>query len=372
MNNSNKSLQLGILGGGQLAQMLTLAAPPLGLQAHILSTSSQDPAAVICPNWVAGDPSDFESVFRFSKKKDLLTFESEFVNTDPLLELEAKTSAYIFPRPHLMKLFQYRSSQKATLESFNIPTAKYIDIKAHADLNKAWEKFDKRFVLKKVFGGYDGNGTSYVRSPRGLVLADQALVSQHFIAEELIAFQRELAVVFVRSRDGSCIHLPLVESKQIHSRCDWILGPVEHPAFPTLKKAIQRMLDKLNYVGCIAFELFADKKTLLVNEIAPRVHNSGHYSQEALLQNQFDLHLMAGLGMDLQPPQKISKSFVMINLVGQSRAPLNIPNKLSGKVHLYGKAENRPGRKMGHINYVGDNTKDLLKKAIAERKRFRL
>lgn len=377
-------IRLGILGGGQLAQMLASSATPLGLEPHILSTSNFDPAAQVTAYWHSGNPNNSKDLKNFLthhlNAHDLLTFESEFVNTDNLIQLnlnfEEKNRILIFPKPHLMKLFQFRSSQKSILEKFKIPTAPFMIVKNHADLNKAWEKFNGNFVLKKNFGGYDGYGTHCVRSLAELKKADKLFINSTsddlFIAEAFIAFQKELAVVFVRSANGSCIHLPLVESHQTQHRCDWVQGPIQHKKFPELKKQVLNMLKKLDYVGCIAFELFDTGKDLLINEIAPRVHNSGHYSQDALLHSQFDLHLMAGLGYELPKPQKTNKVFAMVNLLGKTKKSIKIPQELTGKLHLYGKKENRPGRKMGHINYLGTNLKETLKRALIERKKFQL
>jgi 5-(carboxyamino)imidazole ribonucleotide synthase len=366
------NLGLAILGGGQLAQMLAQASAPMGYPAEILSQNQNDPARLVTAFWSQGNPQNKSDLKDFLKHKKLLTFESEFIDADALIEIERESKLFIFPRPHLMKLLQYRSSQKIALLQFGLPTADFMSVRNHVDLNKAWEKFNGNFVLKKAFGGYDGYGTYFVRNAKEFAKANAVLSGEIFIAEPFVHFKRELATVICRSQNGSIVCLPLVQSHQISHRCDWVTGPEHHREFAKLQKKIFKMLTTLNYVGCIAFEFFDTGKNLFINEVAPRVHNSGHYSQEALLHSQFDLHVMAGLGLELPKPQLKTKAFVMTNLIGKSQKPIAVPKGLSGKLHMYSKAENRPGRKMGHVNYIGESKSRLLNIALKERKKFSL
>ena len=179
-----------------------------------------------------------------------------------------------------------------------------------------------------------------------------------------------MAAIFVRNLQGQVINLPLVESKQTEGRCDYVMGPTKHSQFEKMQKKISGMMKKIDYVGALGVEFFDSGKELIVNELAPRVHNSGHYSQNALLENQFLLHLKAGLGNSLKQPKILSKNFVMVNLLGTSENPMSLPENIEGSLHLYGKKENRLNRKMGHINYLGDDSKKLLLKALKERKLF--
>ncbi len=383
-NSRSSQLQLGIVGGGQLAQMLALEAAPLGIQVHILSEKERDPAVQVCKNWQKGNPNSRKDVIEFSQKLDLLTFESEFYEMTSYFEIQEKAlqgaslplrqespSLSIFPSPEAMQILQNRSSQKAALIKAKIPVAPSIEVNTKEDLTQAWQKFPKGFVLKKCRGGYDGYGTYYCQSQDDLVKL-HALFPAEFIAEPLISFKRELAVTLIRSQDGSLETLPLVESHQEQSRCDWVIGPVKHKKLSGLLKKISHLLQQLNYVGCVSFELFDTGTELLVNEVAPRVHNSAHYSQEALSHSQFLLHVLAGLGEKFPKVKLLSPAFCMSNLVGQSNEPAEIPCNLSGHLHWYGKDENRVGRKMGHVNYTGAATKELLKKALLERKKFKL
>ncbi|GIL18680.1 MAG: N5-carboxyaminoimidazole ribonucleotide synthase [Oligoflexia bacterium] len=368
--------RLGIIGGGQLARMMALEAHPLGLAVHILCEKDTDPAAQVTKNWHQGDPNNEKDQIDFLKSIDLLTFESELIDMDffEKLEQSPSTDIQIFPRPSLMKELQDRALQKKLLQHFKIPTAHHLEVSNTEELDKAFSKFKGKFVLKKCRGGYDGYGTYYCKSPEDLKKL-HSLMPERFIAEEMISFKKELALIFARSSDGSLIDLPLVQSHQEQSRCDWVVGPIKHPKVKSLIQKIKKALAKLNYVGVIAFEIFDTEKELLINEIAPRVHNSGHYSQDALKVSQFLLHLQCGLGIPLQKTELIHPAFAMINLIGQSTPPtesISLSRDIQGSLHWYGKAESRKGRKMGHLNYSGQNMKKLLQLGLKERKKFQL
>jgi 5-(carboxyamino)imidazole ribonucleotide synthase len=364
--------RLAILGGGQLARMLATEAHRLGLEPHIYSGSQRDPATEVTRHWTQGELSDFEKIKTFLKDKDYLTFESEFVPDETLLALESIKGCVIFPKPSLLRLLQKRSDQKKTLQKYKVAALPFIEVKKPEDLDLAWKTFKGPFVLKSQRGGYDGYGTHYAQKLSDLsVLAPTVANSADgFIAEPLLKFKRELAIMMIRNSKKKIIALPLVQTEQTQSRCDWVIGPIQHPRLKSLTTRLEKMLHGIDYVGAIGVEFFDLGKTLLVNEIAPRVHNSGHFSQDALLLDQFTLHLRAGLGESLPVPFLKAPAFVMINLLGASEMPLMSPAESEGHAHLYGKHDNRPGRKMGHINYLGKNAKSLLNLALRERKKW--
>lgn len=365
-------MKLGFLGGGQLARMMILEAQPLGLECHVFCGSKNDPAAQVCAHWHSGDFTDSSDLLSFVNKMDLVTFESEFVPVKALLEIEKKQTEKIFPRPSIMGKIQNRQSQKQLLIDYKIPTAPYVLVKTAGDLDKAWDKLQGSFVLKTCYGGYDGYGTHFGKKFSDLgKLAPLVANSDHgFIAEKWIPFKRELAVMLFRNKGGEHIAFPLVQSYQVQGTCDLVAGPMKHPQFDKIRKKLFTMMDQIDYVGALGIEFFDTGKELLVNELAPRVHNSGHYSQNALLDSQFCLHLKAGLGHRLMKPRQLSKAFVMANILGTSDQDLTLPTHIQGKIHLYGKRDNRPRRKMGHVNYIGDNIKKLISIAIKERKLF--
>lgn len=359
-------LPVGILGGGQLARMLSLAAYELGLEPWVLSKKADDPAAQVTPNWIKGDPSKASDVAKLAKKVRVLTFESEFFAMKPLQKFSTKA----FPHPQIMELLQDRRSQKQMLLKHGIPTSPYINVSEKKDLLRVPLCFPQGCVLKKAQGGYDGYGTFMIKSSHDL---ETHYRDWHgpYIAEEKISFRRELALMLFRNKRGEFLSYPLVESQQKNSKCDLVWGPVSHAKEKDLVQKFRQMMSKEKYVGALGVELFEADGKLLVNELAPRVHNSGHYSIDAFTQSQFHLHWKAILNLPLETPLKNGAAFVMANLIGEKKSPMKIPGELHGAIHWYGKLENRPGRKMGHINYVGSNSRELLKLAIKERKRVR-
>lgn len=361
--------RLGILGGGQLARMLAEAAHPLGLNLSIFTSGKNDPAAQVCGSTFAGTLDNEDDLKAFSSELDVVTFESEFVDIEKLQRsLPPKT--YVFPNLKAIATIQDRLTQKQLLDRFRIPTSPWTPVSSQADLQHVHEMFSRGFVLKKRRFGYDGYGTFVFKSgsaPTEILEKSK----EGFIAEGFVPFKRELALSFVRSRSGAFVSLPLVESVQVDSRCFSVVGPVKHPGVKKLERAFKKMMAELDYVGILAVELFDDGKNLLVNELAPRVHNSAHYSIDALTCSQFEYHLRAGLDLPLPKVELIRPGFAMVNLLGEGQKT-RLSFKPVGQLHWYGKSENRKGRKLGHINTTDRNPKAALKKALRWRKDFTL
>lgn len=369
--------KLGILGGGQLAQMLALAAHPYGIKPLIYANSAEEPAAQVTPSVHLGRLTDEKSLETFLRSCDVATFESEFLDANLLQKLSEKTKTPILPSPLLMGKLQDRWHQKNLLLQYKIPTAPFHKISSLEDLQKA-SPLGSEIVLKQRKFGYDGYGTFFI----SLKDADQhwedvrQKTKEDFIGEQKIKFRRELALLLVRNSNGQIIEFPLVESQQTRAQCDWVMGPVSHPKEKALRRRLKTFIEKENYVGVMAFELFDTGKDLLVNEIAPRVHNTGHYSQNAMTLSQFQAHVLAVCNYDLPTP-KILSPFAMANLLGQSgetpRWPRGIlPAKEACQWHWYGKKENRRFRKMGHINALGKTPQKALKEALKARGKVQL
>jgi len=366
---SFSQIKLGIIGGGQLARMLALDAAPLGIEVHILSEKPTDPAALVTRFWHEGQPSSEKDQFELCQKVDYLTFESEFYKMDSLIQIQDKMNCQIFPNPQVMQIVQHRFTQKKLLQKYKIKTADFLHVKSHDDLIKASKLFKNSFVLKKSMGGYDGYGTYYCRKEADLKKLS-SLLPGDFIAEEFIHFKKELAVIFVRSSNGSFTHLPLVETQQANSRCDWVKGPISHQKFNKLVLGMKKIMAETKYVGALGIEIFDTGKELYINELAPRVHNSGHYSQDALNQSQFTLHILAGLGKKIIAPKLLAQGFAMANLIGQGNEKIIFPENIESHLHWYGKTDNRIGRKLGHINKLAPSQELALKKVLKERKGF--
>lgn len=370
-------LRLGILGGGQLARMLALAAHPYGILPCIFAAAADEPAAQVSPHFFQGDLKNKAALESFIQSCDVVTFESEFLNAETLTALSEKLKKPIYPAPRLMGLLQDRLTQKQLLEKYKIPTAPYAAVEQWADIENL-KTFGTEVVIKQRRFGYDGYGTFFLPTSKGADLwkAIQQKTSEGFIAEKKIPFRRELALLMARDQFGTIIDFPLVESKQTNARCDWVMGPIKHRQEASLRKTIKNFLRKENYIGLIAFELFDDGKQLLVNEIAPRVHNSGHYSQDALTLSQFQAHILAVAGYKLVAPQVLS-AFAMANLLGTSKDMPAWSNQFAKtphqcQLHWYGKKENRAHRKMGHINAIAKTPQSALKSALAARRKVQL
>jgi 5-(carboxyamino)imidazole ribonucleotide synthase len=403
LRSLSQPLNFGILGGGQLSQMLCLKAHELGLSSWVLSESADDPAAQVCNHHLVGNPHLAEDLQTFFAKVDVVTFESEFYDGKMLEEFALKFQKNIFPPPAAMSLLQDRKTQKELFLKLQIPTAELsgfplgdLSSSPLQYLESQLQKWPQGMVLKKRVGGYDGYGTFFIRKLEDIITfikkateksalahtefqnsahwkALNEFLIQNFIIEKLIPFEKELAVMIGRDQFGNFINYPLVETRQERGRCDWVLGPTHHPRFEAMLESLQLFLNELEYVGVMGVEFFDTGSELLVNEIAPRVHNSGHYTQNSFLLDQFKMHLHCVIGDQVQKPQLVVKTFAMVNLIGQSSEPVTIEGTLEGSLHWYCKKQNRKDRKMGHINFTSDQSQvQLLEKALNERKKVRL
>lgn len=367
-------MKVGILGGGQLARMLILQGHELGLQMHVLCEHADDSAALVTSHWHKGNPASLADVKKFCKTVDVVTFESEFVPAPILKDLHLRIKKKVLPQPLVIRALQDRLSQKDLLIQNDLPTSPFLLVCDGADLKEARKFFGQSCVVKKRLGGYDGKGTFLLKTSQDVddFLEIFNVAGRDFIVEKFISFKRELAVQVVRNVKGDILFFPLVEIKQKDNRLDYLTGPIRHSRFPSLQKKIKSFLNKIDYVGVIAFEFFDTGKDLIVNEIAPRVHNSGHYTIEAFTEDQFKAHLLAVTGQVFDKQESHADAFVMTNLIGGGSKKLEFPPDMTGSLHWYGKKQNSPGRKIGHVTYLGKNQKLTLKVALRERKRMKL
>lgn len=343
----------------------------MGLAVSVLTTHVSDPAAQVVGQTQIGSLNNEGDLRRFLSELDFVTFESEFVDTALVARCLPKT-CQAFPSLNVLASIQDRLTQKQLLERFIIPTSPWMPVDSAADLHQAMKTFPDGFVLKQRRFGYDGYGTFVVRTPRDL---DESILSKSkfgFIAEAFVKFKRELAISFVRANARDFVSLPLVESVQEDSRCFSVSGPRKHKGVTKITTAFRRLMQELDYKGILAVELFETPKGLLVNELAPRVHNSAHYSQQGLSCDQFEYHLRAGLGLHLPRVELIRPGFAMVNLLGEGAPQTQLSLSPFGKLHWYGKQENRAGRKLGHINVLDSNSKRALTRALKWRKEFKL
>ena len=361
-----KDLRLGVLGGGQLGRMLIQAANDLNIHIHCLDPDPNAPCSEIAHSFSCGSLTDFNTVLNFGSDKHLITVEIENVNVEALIELEKK-GVKVFPQPNVLKLIQDKGLQKEFYLKNNIPTAAFELISSKAELLL---KTDFPFVHKLRTGGYDGKGVKIISN---LFEAEQSFDAPSVI-EEKIDFQKELSVLVARNEKGEIKTFPLVECEfnPEANLVEFLFSPAEvSPEIELKAKEIaSQLIEKLNMVGLLAVELFLTKSNeLLVNEIAPRPHNSGHHTIECCTTSQFSQHLRAILNLPLGDTSLIQAG-AMINLVGEKEfnGPviydglenlLSIPGVFP---HLYGKEISKPFRKMGHITITGKNIDELKAK----------
>ena len=362
-----KDLRLGVLGGGQLGRMLIQAANDLNIHIHCLDPDPNAPSSEIAHSFSCGSLTDFNTVLNFGSDKHLITVEIENVNVEALVELEKK-GVKVFPQPNVLKLIQDKGLQKEFYLKNNIPTAAFELISSKAELLL---KTDFPFVHKLRTGGYDGTGVKIISN---LSEAEQSFDSPSVI-EEKIDFQKELSVLVARNEKGEIKTFPLVECEfnPEANLVEFLFSPAEvSPEIELKAKEIaSQLIEKLNMVGLLAVELFLTKSNeLLVNEIAPRPHNSGHHTIECCTTSQFSQHLRAILNLPLGDTSLIQAG-AMINLVGEKEfngpvfyAGLEYLLAIPGVFpHLYGKETTKPFRKMGHITITGKNIDELKAKS---------
>ena len=342
-------MRIGIIGAGQLGQMLGNAARDLGAECRFIDPSD-DPPAAVCGEVMQRAFDDKEALERLADTCDVITFEFENIPVDALHHIDQKTPVY--PPAAALRHAQDRLAEKQLFESLNIPLPKYHRIDTREDLDDAASSLGLPMIIKTRRLGYDGKGQFVVKSADDLDLAWRTLGSAALIAEQWVAFDCEVSCIGVRNVDGDVAIYPL--SRNVH--LDGILRSSTSPfGAPRLaEKAslyVHRLLNRLDYVGVLALELFVVDDELFANEYAPRVHNSGHWTIEGSVVSQFENHLRAVLNLPLGSTESRGHAG-MINLIGE--IPDTARALTSAVLHDYGK-DPRPGRKLGHITVVGES-----------------
>ncbi len=352
---------LGILGGGQLGKMLLTETRKWDIRTKVMDPSAEAPCRIACNEFVQGDLLDFDTVLAFGKDVDVLTIEIENVNVAALETLEEKGKK-VFPSAKTLKTIQNKGVQKTFYEENGIPTSPFTRFESSSEIEKAYKEGNLSFpfVWKSARFGYDGQGVKVLRSQEDIV----ALPDVECLIEQFVDFVTELAVIVARNPSGEMVTYPVVEM-EFHpeaNQVEYVICPARIP-LEIAEKARETALlvaQKMQHVGLLAVEMFLTKTNdILVNEVAPRPHNSGHYSIEASYTNQFEQHLRAVLDMPLgNTDSKLAG--VMVNLVGAEGHTGDVRYEHMEEVlrmpgvtpHLYGKKQTRPFRKMGHVTIV--------------------
>ncbi len=372
-NYFSSDFTLGILGGGQLGKMLLTETRKFDIATKVLDPSAEAPCRIGSNTFVQGSLTDFDTVYQFGKDVQVLTIEIENVNVDALEKLQAE-GVQVYPSPQTIRQIQNKAVQKQFYAANGIPTAPFSVFESLTDLRAAAEagRLKLPFVWKSARFGYDGNGVKIVRQLTDL----NGLPDGQCIAENLVPFAKELAVIVARSSQGEVCTYPVVEM-EFHpeaNQVEYVICParIDDAVAQKARAIAVQVAEAFGVVGLLAVELFqtADDE-ILVNEVAPRPHNSGHYSIEAAYTNQFEQHLRAILGLPLGSTQS-KVAGVMVNLVGAEGEQGEVVYENIAQIlamegvtpHIYGKKETRPFRKMGHVTIV--NPEVAQARAIAE------
>jgi 5-(carboxyamino)imidazole ribonucleotide synthase len=342
---------IGIIGGGQLGRMSAMAAARLGYRCHILTPEPDSPAAQVSAECTLGDYEDPDALRRFASAVDVITFEFENVSAAGL-DLLASLRP-VRPSPSVLRISQDRVAEKSFLRDAGVPTAPWEAVGSRRELGAAAAALGLPAVLKTTRLGYDGKGQAMLRDPDALDAAWDALAPKPLILEGFVDFECEISVIVARGADGGGSVFDAMENRHRNGILDLTLAParVRPGTAAEAGRVAWRVAESLDLVGLLAVEMFVDRSgRVLVNEIAPRPHNSGHWTIEACPASQFDLHVRAVAGLPL-PPGLRHADAVMKNLVGPEEVALwpDIVATPGLIPHLYGKAEPRPGRKMGHV-----------------------
>lgn len=362
MNYFSSDFKLGILGGGQLGKMMLYDTRKFDIQTYVLDPSDDAPCKIACDKFFQGSLLDFDTVYNFGKQVDVLTFEIELVNVDALEKLEQE-GIKVFPSSKTLRIIQNKGKQKQFYKDNNLPTSDFQLFENISNLISNISNLKLPFVWKSTEFGYDGNGVKVIRKIEDL----DGLPDGECIAEEMVNFKNELAVIVARNPSGEIKTYPVVEM-EFHpeaNQVEYVICParIDEKVAQKAREIALKVSENFKHVGLLAVEMFQTQDDeILINEVAPRPHNSGHYSIEASYTSQFEQHLRAILNLPLgNTDSKVAG--VMVNLVGAEGYSgnviyENIENilQLDGVIpHIYGKKQTRPFRKMGHVTITNEN-----------------
>ncbi|MFB9864725.1 5-(carboxyamino)imidazole ribonucleotide synthase [Rufibacter immobilis] len=373
MNN----IRLGILGGGQLGRMLLQAGLDFNLYTLVLDPDENAPCRHLCEEFVHGDFKDYDTVYAFGKRCTLLTIEIEHVNVDALFQLE-KEGVQVYPKPASLKIIQDKGLQKEFYRQNAVPTADFRllaqadELENHLDFLPAFQKLRR--------GGYDGNGVTRLTSQEDFPKAFQAPT----VLEKLVPFETEISVICARNVQGEVKAFPVVEQVMHpqHNLVDYLLAPAQI-SYKLQRMAIEiatHVTTALDIVGLLAVEMFVTPDgQILVNEVAPRPHNSGHHTMKANATSQFEQHLRAILGLPLGDTEPHCPA-ILVNLLGEAGYAgeakyEGLPQTLQEPgvhIHLYGKKFTRPHRKMGHLTVLAPTLEEVKQKADTIKNRLKI
>lgn len=353
--------RIGIVGGGQLGRMLTMPAKQMGFTVTILDPTPRSPAGQVADYQIAASYDDEEALIQLATQSDYLTFEIELANPDLLIKI-ARMGVMVNPSADTLLTIKDKLNQKQFLERNQLPVAPFLEISSPEDIAQVGKTFGYPFLLKARFGGYDGRGNAVVSSEQEGKGAFQKLGGKLLYAERYVPFTKELAVMVARDIHGTIVSYPVVETIHKDNICHVVKvpAPIPHTIQSKARTLAESVLTHLDGAGVFGIEMFlAQDETVLINEIAPRVHNSGHYTIEACMTSQFEQHIRCIAGLPLGSTEMKVPAAVMGNILGNRYGEVDVHGldtvlKTPGlSVHVYGKEQTKPQRKMGHVTAVG-------------------
>jgi 5-(carboxyamino)imidazole ribonucleotide synthase len=371
MNN-----RIGIIGGGQLGKMMAQEAKKMGFFVTILDPTPDSPAGQVADRQIVADYNDEKAIRDVARQSDYLTFEVENTNGTFLDSLSVTVDCIINPSGKSWRLFQDKLEQKFLFRKAKLPQPKFLPIDSRDDVLQAMKTLELPLLLKARFGAFDGRGNALVKTEKDIRPAWEKFKGQKLYAEEYIPFSKELAIMIARDANGNIVPYPVAETIQENNICTCVLAPARIPL--AVKKRTTALAMKtmklLEGAGVFGIEMFLTRDgNVLLNEIAPRVHNSGHYTIEACYTSQFEQHVRAISGLPLGNADMKVPSAVMVNILGNRLGQSNVRNLESAlripgvSVHIYGKTQTKPDRKMGHVTAVGKHAGTVLKNAVKAR-----
>jgi 5-(carboxyamino)imidazole ribonucleotide synthase len=367
---------IGILGGGQLGRMLTLEAKRMGLRVVTLEPFPNSPTGQVADEQIVAAYDDLRAIGELGARSDVVTYEFENIPLESVLALEADRRI-VHPGSRALRITQERILEKTFVRECGLATAEFVPVRSREELDLAATEIGFPGVLKTTLGGYDGKGQWVVRGPADVARAWTEAKGRALIWERLIAFERELSIIAARNEHGEIVAFPTSENQHDHGvlATSIVPGRTDPAIAERARRAAVTIAERLAIVGTFCVEFFQRGDELLVNEIAPRVHNSGHYSLDATQISQYELHVRAICGLPLVEP-RLFRPAVMVNILGAGAG-----DTLGGldvllrerdlKLHLYGKAHAALRRKMGHFTVLGDSVDDALAKAERGRRTLR-
>ena len=364
---------IGILGGGQLGRMLTLEAKRMGYRVVTLEPLPNSPTGQIADEQIVAAYDDLRAIGELGARCDVVTYEFENIPLESVLALEADRRI-VHPGSTALRITQERILEKSFVRDCGIPTAAFAPVRDRAELDAAEHAIGYPAVLKTTMGGYDGKGQWVVRSRGEAEAAWTEAKGRALIWEQLIHFDRELSIIAARNAHGEIVAFPTSENRHDHGVLSTTIVPGRIPAeIATRARAYATTIaDRLQIVGTFCVEFFERGDDLLVNEIAPRVHNSGHYSLDATQISQYEMHVRAICGLPLVEPRQFAPA-VMVNILGEGAGDTlggidDLLRERDLKLHVYGKSNAALRRKMAHFTVLGSSVEDALEKADRGRK----